>query len=221
MKKTALLSCVVLSVSTTVFFIGGCEKQPPINTTATQNPPPIKTPESTSSDAKPTVQTDAQTEAQTIAQPTNKTDTTANTTTTLYKCKTDSGVTFSDSPCGGQQETVVLKEPMVVDNSGLRAKAAQWKEQDAEDDANRTKNNKPKAILIGDSSGNRDTDAENGSDQTDMNDDLGTCLKYCRMQTEMAELRMLLWQSIPDMRPIIFHFLRADMANHKHKKQRI
>ena len=50
---------------------------------------------------------------------------------------------------------------------------------------------------------------------------LGTCLKYCRMQTEMAELRMLLWQSIPDMRPIIFHFLRADMANHKHKKQRI
>lgn len=54
----------------------------------------------------------------------------------VYKCKTEQGVTFSDAPCGSNQEQVSVRETSVIDNAGLREKAEQWKQQDAEAAAN-------------------------------------------------------------------------------------
>lgn len=48
---------------------------------------------------------------------------------------------------------------------------------------------------------------------------LGKSLQFCKMPTEMAELRLLLWQSIPDMRPTILQWLLADIKKHNYKKQ--
>jgi hypothetical protein len=53
----------------------------------------------------------------------------------IYKCKTEQGVTFSDSPCGGQQEQLFIKQTSVIDNAALREKAKLWEQQDAIADA--------------------------------------------------------------------------------------
>ena len=49
----------------------------------------------------------------------------------VYKCKTEQGVTFSDAPCGENQEQLSVRETSVIDNAGLREKAAEWQQQDA------------------------------------------------------------------------------------------
>jgi hypothetical protein len=54
----------------------------------------------------------------------------------VYKCKTAQGVTFSDAPCGENQEQLSVRETSVIDNAGLREKAAQWEHQDAVDAEN-------------------------------------------------------------------------------------
>ena len=55
----------------------------------------------------------------------------------VYKCKTEQGVTFSDAPCGDQQEQLSVRETSVIDNADLREKAEQWKQQDQQEAASR------------------------------------------------------------------------------------
>jgi len=54
----------------------------------------------------------------------------------VYKCKTAQGVTFSDAPCGENHEQLSVRETSVIDNAGLREKAAQWEQQDDVDAEN-------------------------------------------------------------------------------------